>query len=227
MEALDIVLPIIYIIVGCALIWLVIELVVTVKQVRSKSMKTLEDLQPTIKEVQTMVSDLQPTVKKIDPLVDRATLTIDSVNLEILRVDEILEDVSQVTGSVTSTMDAVNNVTSAPMDMLNTMTKKVRDKLRPKFASDESVQASLNSGYADKPSNPIVDFADAAVDAAGEAYREQREKSVARKEERAESAAKDDERNEKMAESSERLADAVIGKVNEDTSATESASSDA
>lgn len=192
MEAFDIVLPIVYIVVGCALVWLVIELVVTVKKVRSKSMKMLEELEPTVKEVQTMVSDLQPTVRKIDPLMDRATLTLDSVNLEILRVDEILEDVSQVTGSVTSTMDTVNNVTSAPMDMLNTMTKKVRDKFRPKFASDESMYASLNSGQGEKPSNPIVDFADAAVDAAGEAYREQREKSAARKEERAESAAKDD-----------------------------------
>lgn len=217
MEVLDIILPIVYIVVGIALVWFVVELAITLIKVRKKAIKTIDDLQPTLENVQTMVTDLQPTIKKVDPLMERVTLTVDSVNLEILRVDEILEDVSQITNTVTNTMDTVNTVTSAPMDMVTSVTKKVREKFRPKAASTESVQAGLNAGEDDERTNPIVDFADAAVDAAGEAYKEQRARNQVRKEEKAARIAKEEAKSEELSNSSDRLADSILDQLNDDT----------
>ena len=215
MEILDIILPIVYIVVGAALIWFVIELVITIRKVRGKAMTTIDELNPTIKNIETMVGDIQPTIKKVDPLVDRVTLTVDSVNLELMRVDEILEDVTQMTGTISKTLTTVDNVTSAPVDIVNSVTKKVRSKFRPKYASDESVAAGIGEGDGAK-TNPLVDFADTAMDAADEAIKEQREKSAARKEKRETQAAAKEAKNEKMGATSERLADQILDDVDVD-----------
>lgn len=217
MEVLDIILPIVYAVVGLALVWLVVELVVTVRKVRGKAVTAIDELEPTVKNIEAMVGDIQPTVKKIDPLVDRVTLTVDSVNLEMMRVDEILEDVSQMTGAVSKTLTAVDNVTSAPVDIVNSVTKKVRSKFRPKYASDESVAAGLKEGSGQK-TNPLADFADTAIDAAGEAFKEQQEKAAARRVKQDAQAAEKESKNEKMDATSERLADQILDDVKADPS---------
>lgn len=216
MEILDIILPIVYIVVGLGLVWFLVELVITIRKVRTKAMDTIDELDPTIKNIETMVGDIQPTIKKIDPLVDRVTLTVDSVNLELLRVDEILEDVTQMTGTVSKTLTAVDNVTSAPVDIVNSVTKKVRSKFRPKYASDESVAAGLE-GSPEQKTNPIADFADTAIDAAGEAFREQHDKAAARKVEQAARDAAKEAKDEKMGVTSDRLADQILDDVNTDS----------
>ncbi len=210
MEILDIILPIVYIVVGAALIWFVVELVITIRKVRGKAMTTIDELDPTLKNIETMVSDIQPTIKKVDPLVDRVTLTVDSVNLELMRVDEILEDVSQMTGAVSKTLTAVDNVTSAPVDIVNSVTRKVRNKFRPKYASDESVAAGLE-GRPEPKTNPIA--------AAGEAFKEQHDKAAARKVEREAHEAEKEAKNEKMGATSERLADQILDDVDADSDA--------
>lgn len=222
MEILDIILPIVYIVVGVALVWFVVELVITIRKVRGKAMDTIDELDPTLKNIETMVGDIQPTIKKVDPLVDRVTLTVDSVNLELMRVDEILEDVSQMTGAVSKTLTAVDNVTSAPVDIVNSVTKKVRSKFRPKYASDESVAAGLE-GAPEQKTNPIADFADTAIDAAGEAFREQHDKAAARKVEREAYEAEKEAKIEKMDATSGRLADQILDDVDTDSDASAAA----
>lgn len=212
---LNIILPIVYIIVGAALVWFLVELVITIKKVRTQALNTIEELEPTIHDVQAMVSDIQPVVKKVDPIMDRVTLTVDSVNLEMMRVDEILEDVSKITNTVTKTVDAVDNVTSAPVDIVSSMTKKIRSKFSPKYASDESVKAGEKSN-SDAKTNPIVDFADATVDAAGEAFKEQRERNVARKEEQQVRTAAQEAKAEKMSAASASLTNQILDNANAD-----------
>lgn len=218
MNAFDIILPIVYIIVGVALVWFVIELVITIRKVRGKALDTIDELEPTIDEVKGMVTELQPTIKKVDPLVDRVTLTVDSVNLEMMRVDEILEDVTTITNTLSKTMNAVDSVTSAPVEIVSSITSKVRNKFRPKYASDESVAAGLQ-GATQTSSNPIADFADAAVDAAGEAFKESRDKSEVRKAERQERDVRMAEKTEKMNATSTRLANEILDEVNSDSPA--------
>ncbi len=171
MDVFSIILTCVYIVVGLALIWFVVELALTLRKVRG----TVTDLEPTLDNVDKMVTDLQPTIKKVDPLMDRVTLTVDSVNLELMRVDGILENVSNITGGVSKTVDAVDSVTSAPLDIVTNMTKKVRSKFRPRYASEESVDLGAD-GATVQPQNPIVDFVDATTTAAAESFREESDK---------------------------------------------------
>lgn len=213
MEIIDIILPIVYIVVGLALIWFVIELVITIKKVRGRAISTIDELQPSIKNIENMVEEIQPTISKVDPLVDRVTLTVDSVNLEMMRVDEILEDVSQITGTVSKTMNTVDNVTSAPLDIVTSVTNKVRKKFTPKYASDASVDAGK---VLNQKTNPIAQFADTAIDAAGEAIKEQQSKSQMRRDAQNAREAVRDEKNDRMADKSSQLADKILDEVNAD-----------
>ncbi len=168
MDVVSMILQIVFAVVGLALIWFIVELALTVKKTRA----TVEDLKPTIDNVNKMVAELQPTISKVDPIVDRATLTVDSINLELMRVDEILEDISNITGGVSKTVDAVDSVTSAPIDIVTNVTKKISSKFKPRYASKESVDL----GSEDDPQvkqNPFVEFVDVAGTAASDSVREE------------------------------------------------------
>ncbi len=174
MDVFSIILTIVYIVVGLALVWFIVELAITMRKVRATVTDMKAQLDPTLDNVDKMVAELQPTIGKVDPLVDRVTLTVDSVNLELMRVDGILENLNKITGGVSKTVDAVDSVTSAPLDIVTNMTKKVRSKFRPRYASDESVDLG-SEGAPSQPQNPFTDFVDATATAAADSFREEAE----------------------------------------------------
>ena len=93
------------------------------------------------------------------------SLTVDAANLEIMRLDQILEDVGEITDSASNAVGAVETVTNAPMEIMNNVTSKVRDKLKTKRASDESV--ALGEAKAKAQAAALAGAADAAADKAG------------------------------------------------------------
>ena len=113
-EIINLALPIVYVIVGAVLVWFVIELVMTVRKTR----KTVDDLQ----------KQVQPTLASVE-----------AANLEIMRVDQILEDVNEITGTVSSAVEAVDTVTNAPLELVSNVSTKVRNAFKPRRASEESV----------------------------------------------------------------------------------------
>ena len=132
----NIILPIVFCFVGVALIALLIELVKLFKSVRG----TVDGLAPTMKNVEDITTSIKPTIAKVDPLMDRVTLTVDSVNLEMMRVDKILEDVTDITGAASSATTAVDNITSAPLKAVSNISDRVRNAFGSKDASDASAQ---------------------------------------------------------------------------------------
>lgn len=204
MDVFSIVLTCIFCVVGLALIWFVVELALTMRKVRA----TVADLEPTLANVDSMVTELQPTLKKVDPLMDRVTLTVDSVNLELMRVDGILENVTNITGGVSKTVDAVDSVTSAPLDIVTNMTKKVRSKLKPRYASEESVDLG-SDGAKSTPQNPIVDFVDVTTTAAAESWREESDKRKVARAEQREAAAQAKAEQESMASTRQNIQTSV------------------
>ena len=128
-EVMGVVLPIVYVVLGVALVWFVIELVITVRKTRTTVDKMKEQLDPTLESVQRITKSLEPAMDKVDPLVDRVSLTVDAANLEIMRLDQILEDVSDITDSASNAVGAVEAATNAPMEIMNNVTSKVREKL--------------------------------------------------------------------------------------------------
>lgn len=119
-----------------ALVLLFLELTKTIKSAR----KMVDDLGPTLKNVETMTTNLQAPVAKVDPIVDRVTLTLDSVNLEMMRVDQLLEDLTQITGTASSATTAVDNIASAPVKAVSNVATRVKTAFGGRSASEESAQ---------------------------------------------------------------------------------------
>lgn len=207
---LSIVLPIVYIVVGAGLVWFIVELALTIRKTRTTVADLQKQIDPTLQSVQRITAAIEPVTAKVDPLVDRVSLTVDAANLEIMRVDQILEDVSQITGTATKTMDAVGTITNAPLDLVTSVTDKVRSKFKKGGASAESVRL----GATDR--GPVRDFVDAGVDIASSAVTEQRDKMAAQKAERAEKSAAQQEATDKMNATAATLSDAMFADADRD-----------
>lgn len=155
MDVINMILPIVYIVVGVALIWFVVELILTIRRARGMADEVQKQIEPTLDNVQQLTEDVKP-------LVERVSLTVDAANLEIMRVDEILQDVNQITGTVTRAVDTVDNVANAPMDLVNSLTRKVRNKLGGKQASDISKEmGQAKADGFDKVEDAMLDGIDA------------------------------------------------------------------
>lgn len=139
-EVVNIILPIVFSCVGIALVVFVIELIKVVRVARGAIEDVTEQLDPMLKDAKQMTSDLTPAAAKIDPLMDRALLTMDGVNLEMMRVDGILEDVAEITDTAASATNAVENITNAPVKAVSNMASRFRSAFGGKSASDEAAQ---------------------------------------------------------------------------------------
>lgn len=90
----------------------------------------------TMKSVQNIAADAEkevaPALTKVNPMVDKAELMLDTVNLEMLRVDAILEDVEQITDVAGKAATTVDAVTSAPADAVTSIVDRIRGSLGSK-----------------------------------------------------------------------------------------------
>lgn len=138
MDIINAALPVVFIIVGIALVWFVVELAITVRKART----TIDDLKsqvdPIIANANELTESAKPAIAKVDPLVDRVQLTVDAANLEIMRVDQILEDVTQITDTVSTATVAVDKVAQAPVTAVENLSNRIRDAFKPRRASNVS-----------------------------------------------------------------------------------------
>lgn len=135
---INMILTVVFICVGIALIVFLIELVRTVRSARTTIDNVQKQLEPTLAHVEQITNEIKPAIAKVDPLMDRVSLTIDAANLEMMRVDQILEDVTAITDTASNAIEAVDNVANAPLELMNSVSTKVRKVLKPKAASDEA-----------------------------------------------------------------------------------------
>lgn len=135
---INMILTVVFICVGIALIVFLIELVRTVRSARTTIDNVQKQLEPTLAHVEQITNEIKPAIAKVDPLMDRVSLTIDAANLEMMRVDQILEDVTAITDTASNAIEAVDNVANAPLELVNNVSSKVRKVLKPKAASDEA-----------------------------------------------------------------------------------------
>lgn len=138
-DILSIALAVVYVLVGLAVIWLIFELVMTARKARKTVNEMQKQIEPTLKHVENITASLEPVSAKVDPLVERVSLTVDAANLELMRVDQILEDVGEITDTVSSTVHAVDTVASTPLEIANSLSTKVRSMFKTSHASSESV----------------------------------------------------------------------------------------
>ena len=142
--------PIAFLIAAIALIWFIIELVLTVRKARSVVVDMQKRIEPTLESVEKITASLEPVAAKADPLMERVSLTVDAVNLELMRIDQILEDVNEVTDAVSSAAGAIDAAASAPLELVSKVSSRVRDAFKTRGASSESIE--LGEEKADKAS---------------------------------------------------------------------------
>lgn len=173
-EVIQIALPVVYVLVGAALVWLAVELVLMVRKTRKTVDEVQRQLQPTLANVEEITESIKPIVAKVDPLVERVSLTVDAANLEIMRVDQILEDVNGITGSLSSAVEAVDTAANAPLELVNSVSNKVRNVFKTRKASSESVTlghertaAEAEPRHAAREDRSVREAAQSTVRAAG------------------------------------------------------------
>ena len=154
---MDYLLPIVYALVGVALIWALIELVRLLRSMRGMVEDTNANVAPLMGRVNDMVADAAPAAKRIDPMLERVNLTVDAANLELMRVDGILENVDAITGHVANAASAVDDVATTPSRMVNNVVEAVRGAVGAKKASDESVGFAAEAAAASEACAPTVD----------------------------------------------------------------------
>ncbi|WP_417753871.1 DUF948 domain-containing protein [Slackia sp.] len=133
-----VILPIVFIVVGVALVWALVELIKVLRRTRT-TVETMEaEITPILKDVREITESVKPAADKVDPLVERVSLAVDAANLEIIRLDGILENVNEITETAASAANAVDAVANTPLRIVNTATEKLRDAFSGRKASDES-----------------------------------------------------------------------------------------
>ncbi|MCD8316220.1 MAG: DUF948 domain-containing protein [Eggerthellaceae bacterium] len=223
-DVLNIILPIVYILVGCALVWFVVELALFMNKTRKVVTDVKDQLDPTLENVEKLTKQLEPTLQNVEditagitPVVERVNLTVDAANLEIMRLDQILEDVSGITDSLSSTMNTVDTVTSAPVEFVTSVAARVRSRFRPKYASDESVKIGEGQNP-DQKVNPVKEVVDAASDVAQSAIDNQKAWYKQRKEAHAAKKEANEAREARFDKTANNMTDAVLDTADEDSS---------
>lgn len=111
--------------VGIALVWFLVELVITLKKTRNKVNEIHTQITPTLENIESITTKIQPAIDKVDPLIERITLTIDAANLELMRADQILENFNSISENALNATAAVENIASAPADLLSKAGHKI------------------------------------------------------------------------------------------------------
>lgn len=143
MSWVQIALYLVLIVLVIAGAWLLVELALTIKSARSvveslndkvdgltnQVVETMEEIKPILANVDTTLTNLQPTVQELQPLLSKVGTTVDAVSLDLLRVDEILADVSDITSTGAHASNAAGNVVANASHAANQVINKVRGKL--------------------------------------------------------------------------------------------------
>ncbi len=140
----QVILPVVYVAVGIALIWALVELILFIRRTSKTVTNVEEQVQPILADAKAMTEDLKPAIEKIDPLLDRASLAVDAANLEIMRIDGILEDISAITDTAARAVEVADTAAQAPMRLVT----EVSNKLRQTFGSKDASQQSAALGAA-------------------------------------------------------------------------------
>lgn len=135
-----------------ALAYFLVSLIKTIKATMTKvdplmdeTKEVLGEAKVTLSEVRDALDKTKPALDRIDPLMERLTLTVDAANLEIMRVDQILEDVNTITGNVSKATESIDTITSVPLDALSTVTGKIREKIAPLMQKEDCVGTVANT----------------------------------------------------------------------------------
>jgi uncharacterized protein YoxC len=123
-----------------AAIWAVVELALTFKKTRNSieevtrsANETIEQVQPVLTKVDGMVDELQPSVKQVPELLQKAQTAVGAATIDLVKVGDILDDVSDVSGVAASATTAASSAVDAAANGVSGLVSKITG--RPTRAS--------------------------------------------------------------------------------------------
>ncbi len=129
-----------------ALTYFLVSLVKTISGTMTKveplideTKEVLTEAKVTLGQARDALEKVAPALDRVDPLMERLTLTVDAANLEIMRVDQILDDVNTISGNVSKATESLDSITSVPLDALSSVTGKIRQKIAPFMQKEDCV----------------------------------------------------------------------------------------
>ncbi len=150
-----------------ALVWLVVEAALTVRSARSTITELSERVEPTLAHVEQITESLKPAIDRLDPLMERASLTVDTVNLELMQIDKILSDTSNITGTASGAVQKISDVANAPANLASGAVDKLRSLFGQKTketrvqnackANDTAALGAVTSNEQTARSSKLVD----------------------------------------------------------------------
>ena len=136
-------------------VWTVVELALTVRSTRhvvdnlgARVDETLAEVTPIVAKLDGVVDSIDPAIKQIDPLLQKAGMTVDALTVDLMRVDEVLADVSSITGTASnataSAQKTISGVTGRASGLIERITgKKPTDDKTPQPAKLEAPAAPV------------------------------------------------------------------------------------
>lgn len=129
-------IQIVFIVVGVAAIWAIVELALVLRKTRSTVAsldKTVADINAAIDETKPVITKLddtldtlQPALEQVEPLIKQGNIAVEALTADLIEVNGVLRDVSQITGGVSSASDAVSSLADAASDKVQKLFGKNR-----------------------------------------------------------------------------------------------------
>ena len=177
MEPIQIVL----IVLVAAGIWAVVELALTIRRARTtvdtldKTMnevnEAIGEARPVIAKLDGVVDDLQPALSQVEPLLKQGSVAIEALSADLIEINGVLRDVSQVTGTVSTASDAAtekvqrllgkkHRTASAKRALSESAEPKDADASDALAAEDADTRADTEPAPIEAPANRYFTYSD-------------------------------------------------------------------
>lgn len=150
MEPIQIVL----IVLAAAGVWAVIELALTIRRARvtvdslDKTMvevnEAIGEARPVIAKLDGVIDDLQPALAQVEPLLKQGGIAVEALSADLIEINGVLRDVSQVTGTVSTASDAVSGIADAATEKVQRLLGRKHRPGAPKHSISDSACSEVS-----------------------------------------------------------------------------------
>ena len=158
MGGFDMVLAVALIVLVVVGIWAVVELALVLRRARG-AVDTVErtvenvdeavgEIRPVIAKLDSTLDDLSPAVAEVEPLIKRGNVALEALSADLIEVNGVLRDVSNVTGAASNVTEAVAGVGEAASGAVSRLLGRTRpsDPHRTLEASEKNADGSADTG---------------------------------------------------------------------------------
>lgn len=130
----------------------------TIDDVRKQLNDVIDEVKPVVGELKTTMENIQPALNEVPTLLNKVGNAVDAVSLDLLRVDEILSDVSTITETAAGATSSLSSVSTNASQAANGLLNKVKSRfgISNSASADHLVQGDMH--VAEELGEPMVEM---------------------------------------------------------------------